>query len=116
MEPDIDTEQPQAFGTPPHKTAMLQGLHDLQSDGDHCLQVLEKHIRNLLNLAVLLLLPDGLQMTMAGVFQVRPDVANKLSCQAYMRSDGALHSSYCRAKLVLLMKLITGPDESELLS
>ena len=34
------------------------------------LQVLEKHVRNLLNLAVVLLFPDGLQMMMAGIFQV----------------------------------------------
>ena len=42
----------------------------LQPELTCCLQVLEKHVRNLLNLAVVLLFPDGLQMMMAGIFQV----------------------------------------------
>ena len=42
-----------------------QTLHMLAS-----LQVLERHIQHLLSISVVVLLPDGLQIAMAGVVQV----------------------------------------------
>ena len=82
--------------------------------GCGCLvQVLAGHVAGLLRIAVVLLLPDGLQMTMAGIFQVceaplSPDSGHRTSRASSSLTSLrmlSMHRTHCLSKAALCIEL-----------